>query len=286
MHSTVLAGAYSLVIAPLLAGALAAQALPGRVVDVAASEYAFRAPDTIPAGLTTFRLRQEGRVKAAAHLPLAGRESLATHNGDATDGLHMLWVVRLDSGRTMADFYAAARADSSAPWARLLGGPGFAFPPRTTNATMSLEPGSYVLVCYVGSAREDRNRYHVLKGMFRSLTVVPSSAPAAGMPEPDVTVTMGPGSEVTFSTPIPRAGVWRILVLNRNSRRGPFAIRRVLAGHTAAEAQSWRRADGRPPVAEPWGGFATVGSGDSLLTTIDMIPGAYVANGATFVVAK
>jgi hypothetical protein len=264
----------------------AQEPLSGRVVEVAASEYAFRSPDTIPAGLTTFRLRQEGRVRNGANLSPAGRDSLALHEGDPTDGMHMLWLVRLDPGKTAADLYAAQRADAPAPWAHVIGGPGFAFPPRSTNATLRLEPGQYVLVCYVGAAREDRRRYHLLKGMFRPLTVSPSDAPAAPMPEPDVVVTFGAGRSVAFSRPITKAGAWKVLVRNATDRRGVFDIRRILPGHTAAEAASWRRADGKPPVSEVWGGLAGVAAGDAMLTTIDFVPGTYVARGTTFVVAE
>ncbi len=273
---------------PLLAilTAPAGANLPGQVVDVAASEYAFRSPDTIASGLTTFRLRQEGRVRSSAKLSPAGRDSLALHEGDPTDGLHMLWVVRLDSGKTAADLYAAERADVTTPWAHVIGGPGFAFPPQSTNATMLLEPGNYVLACYVGAARENRRRYHLLKGMFRALTVVPSSTPAAPMPDPDVVATFGAGDSVHFSRPITKAGSWKILVRNATGRRGVFGIKRLLAGHSAAESAAWRRSNGKPPVSEPWGGLAGVAAGDSMLTTIDFIPGTYASGGTVFVVER
>ncbi|MDQ3519960.1 MAG: hypothetical protein M3466_16360, partial [Gemmatimonadota bacterium] len=44
------------------ARATASSPLPVRVVDVRAGEFYFQAPDTIPAGLTTFRLLQTGLV--------------------------------------------------------------------------------------------------------------------------------------------------------------------------------------------------------------------------------
>ena len=56
--------------------------LPGRVVNVRAAEFAFRAPDTIPAGLTTFRLLQTGMVVermppvATSNSPTRGRVKL------------------------------------------------------------------------------------------------------------------------------------------------------------------------------------------------------------------
>jgi hypothetical protein len=267
-------------------GATSDTILPGYIVDVAAGEYAFRAPDTIAAGLVTFRLRQEGRVAGGTHLSQADRQDLVTHGGDPTDGFHMLWVVQLDSGRTAADLFAAARADAATPWARLLGGPAFAYPPRTTNATMSLAPGNYVLVCYVGAAREDRRRYHFLKGMFRPLTVVPSSGESQPIPAADVVATIDSANRLELSKPVATAGTWRILVRNQGSRRVEFGIVRVHDGHTAEEALAWRRQDGQPPVAEPWGGVVGLARGDSMLTSVELVPGTYLANGATIVVTE
>ena len=279
----------ALVLIPFSAGAASAQTaapadleLPGHVVDVTATEFAFLAPDTIPAGLTTFRLTQGGRVSDGDSLTPVERLARGAHEGDSTHGLHMLWVVRLQPGGTAAGLYAAAVADTAYP-GRLLGGPGFTLPSRSTNATMTLEPGNYVLVCYVGSARADRRRYHLLRGMLRPLTVVATDLPAQPMPEPDVVVTMDT-TGTRFSAPLTRAGVWRIRVVNATARRTEFGIRRVLPGHTAQEALSWRRADGEAQVTEPWGGLAGVSAGESMLMTIDLPPGTYLARGVAFTV--
>jgi hypothetical protein len=272
----------------LEAQAIADAALPGHVVEVAASEYAFRAPDTIPAGVITFRLRQEGRAAGGAQLSLMERQELVSHGGDDTDGFHMLWVVQLDSGRTAAELYAAERDDVATPWARLIGGPAFAFPPHTTNATMSLAPGNYVLACFVGAAREDRRRYHLLKGMFRPLTVVASSGAPASVPLPHVVATVDSSGAVHWSVPAVTAGTRRLLVRNQSPRRLEFTIARVQDGHTAEEALAWRRQDGTPPIMVPWGGVVGVARGDSMLTTVELIPGTYVSRPrrATLVVTE
>ncbi len=46
--------------------------LPGRVVDVKAGEFYFRAPDTVPAGLTTFRL-EPNNYALVCHTGSAGK---------------------------------------------------------------------------------------------------------------------------------------------------------------------------------------------------------------------
>ena len=74
------------------------------VVTITTSEYAFGMPDTIPAGLTTFRLVNRGKE------------------------LHHASLVRLRDGKTVADFQAglAAAMQSHTPppsWMTFAGGP-------------------------------------------------------------------------------------------------------------------------------------------------------------------
>src|SRR5207249_11006022 len=82
----------------------APQATGPSVVTITATDYAFGMPDTIPAGLTTFRLVNQGKE------------------------LHHASLVRLRDGKTVADFQAglAAAMQSHAPppsWITLAGGP-------------------------------------------------------------------------------------------------------------------------------------------------------------------
>ena len=67
---------------------------------VKATEFAFAAPDTIQAGWTTFHLMNEGTT------------------------LHHLAIVRIDSGKTMADVGAAMQTQGPPPkWIVEVGGP-------------------------------------------------------------------------------------------------------------------------------------------------------------------
>lgn len=246
--------------------------LPGHVVDVRAGEFFFQAPDTIPAGLTTFRLLQTGLVVDRLRAGARGRQ-LVADKGDDTRGAHMLWVVRLDSGKTLNDLYRAAHArERTTPWARQLGGPGFILPPSTTNATLELEPGNYALVCYVGSAREDRARYHLMNGMFRALTVVPSSRAPLRTAKIDVVATIGRDTIVRLSTPL-RAGRLVIRVENETSDDLEFKFQRVPDGMTGKEFLA------QPPGAgpgTPGGGLSSVPPRASVITTLDFRAGEYI----------
>ena len=157
----------SLVLLPLLAcERKPAPAATANVVTITATDYAFQAPDTVPAGLTTFKFANQG--KEPHHVVLMG--------------------ARADAGKTMADLDSAMRMEGPPPaWLTLPGSPGVAIPGDSGNVTTMLEPGQYVLVCYISSPD---GQMHAMKGMFRPL-VVSAAAAGAAPPEPqaDIVIT-------------------------------------------------------------------------------------------------
>ena len=246
--------------------------LPGRIVDVKAGEFFFAAEDSIPEGLTTFRLQQVGLVVERLRAGATGR-ALVADKGDNTRGAHMLSVVRLDSGRTMKDLYdAAQRGERTAAWATQLGGPSFALPPLTSNITLDLEPGNYVLVCYIGSARADRTRYHFLNGMSRPLTVTRSSKRHAPFPRHDVTVRLTGDGTMEFSRPL-AVGTNVIRVENTTDKSYEFKFQRMDSTMTAKDFLAQPAGDG---PGTPWGGLGEVPPHGSVMTTIDFPSGEYV----------
>ena len=71
-----------------------------RVVQIVTHEFAFAMPDSLPAGLTTFRLRNEGQQP------------------------HHLMLYRLEPGKSLADVLVALRAGGAHPaWMQAVGGP-------------------------------------------------------------------------------------------------------------------------------------------------------------------
>src|ERR1043166_9257816 len=135
------------------------------VVTIIATEYAFAVPDTIPAGLTTFRLVNQGKE------------------------LHHASLVRLGDGKTAADFQAglvAAMKNHTPPpsWMGFAGGPSAVTLGDTAIATQVLEPGSYLFVCWIPSLD---GVPHVMKGMMHPLVVTAGATPTTAEPSADVT---------------------------------------------------------------------------------------------------
>src|SRR5207253_960257 len=94
-------------------------------------------------------------------------------------------------------------------WAVDVGGPNAAAPGHSTDAFITLEPGNYVLACFVPSPGEQAP--HLMKGMVKALTVTTSNFPATE-PSPDVHVTLS-DYKFTVSKPL-TAGPHVLHVMN------------------------------------------------------------------------
>ena len=250
-------------------------ALPGHVVDIKVGEYFIIAPDSIPSGLVTLRLTQTGDVTKP------WPADTARLRADLTYHVHMIWLVRLDSARTSSDLFEAARDRKPSPWAKILGGPGFADAPHASNVSMLLTPGNYALVCYVGSAREDRSRYHVLKGMVRPLTVI-ARATTDTLPAAEVNIVLRGGSVQMPDTLAART--WRFVVRNDGERSVDFGISKVKPGYTLDQVRAWRPNQMTEPPRRAVGGLVYIEAQKSLMTTAALEPGDYIFGGKHVVV--
>jgi hypothetical protein len=154
---------------------------------VTAADFRFRAPRSVPAGLTRIRLKNDGPE------------------------FHHVQLVRLDQGHTVQEFMdRLGKGDFSAPWATFVGGPEAPMPGRETEVTVELTEGQYVMICLISGPPD--HVPHVAKGMMLPLTVTAAAAPRAKEPEADVRMVLDDYSFTT--TPELRAGRHSIRVEN------------------------------------------------------------------------
>lgn len=216
----------------------------GRVVTIIASDYALAMPDSIPAGVTTFRLRNRGTE------------------------YHIAVLARLDSGKTATEFFDAYEHGGEPAWAPPVGGPGPAMPGRAIATTLTLTPGRYVVFCDI-STRD--HTAHWKKGMFKLLTVVPSSS-ASAPPVSDVTVTL---VDYTFQLSKPlTAGAHIIRVTNASrSKVHMMAIARFRPGKTLDDELKW---DHHSPEPIVWtSGTTDLAPGLTAYVRATLAPGSY-----------
>jgi hypothetical protein len=119
------------------------------VVEVVARGLTLEAPSEIPSGWTTFRFRNEApMVHFAVIEKLPEGQGLASQQREVAPvfqaGLELLSAGNVDA--------AMAKFGELPAWfgeVVFLGGPGLTSPGRISEATVKLEPGTYLLECYV-----------------------------------------------------------------------------------------------------------------------------------------
>jgi hypothetical protein len=218
------------------------------VVSFQAKDNVFTGPDTLSAGETTFQLTNDG------------------------PSLHHLQLVRLDSGKTLADLEGAMKHPGPMPaWAVMVGGPNAPDPGAQSNATVDLIPGNYLVTCFVD---QPGGIPHIMKGMVKPLTVVASTGPAAAAPAADVNVDMKDYG-YTFSTPL-TAGHHVIAVTNSGTQPHEFELVKLDSGKTAQELIGWIAKPGGPPPGHALGGVDGLAPGQPAVTfSADLTQGNY-----------
>ena len=245
-------------LAPPSAGEAATASGPVRhpVVIVHAKEFAFIAPASITAGTTTFRLVNDGKE------------------------VHQISILQLAKGKTMADYAAAMKANKPAPWAVGVGGPNAAGPGQTIDATVTLDAGSYVLVCWVPSPGAPVP--HMAKGMIQPLAVVaPAGVTQAGAAmtyvaesAPDVHLELSEYG-FKFSKPL-TAGKHTIHVMNTGAQEHEAVFFKLAKGKTMKDVDAWFEGGMKgPSPMEPAPGLAGLGKARTASFTTNLTPGHY-----------
>ena len=168
----------------------AAKSLAGTdVVEVTALDYAFQAPDEIASGWTTFRLKNEG---AEHHFMLLNRlpdgKTLEEYGREVGLPFETVWdslrtgaMDKAEAGQLLGQLLPAWYAS-----VQQMGGPGLVAAGGTGETTVNLEPGTYVMECYVKTADGE---FHSSLGMAR-LLIVTSESSGAQAPEADVEIAL------------------------------------------------------------------------------------------------
>ncbi len=224
------------------------------VITLTATDYAFEAPDSIPAGFTTFRLVNR------------------------SEQFHMAQLIKLEAGRTLADFLPAygqafRTAGPRPEWATRLGGPGVAEPHGEAAVTQHLEAGNYAWICLVNPPPDGIP--HVLKGMAHPFVVLADSAAAARTaPEAAVVIRL---ADYGFSVSAPlTAGRLMIRVENTGAEPHELGLVKLAPGKNRRDFEAWLENLEGPPPASLAGGVASLAAAKEAYFEADLTPGDYV----------
>lgn len=223
-----------------------ARSAEANVLRVTTSDYAFELPDQVQAGVTAIRLINKG------------------------PSLHHVQLVRLDQGKTLADFLTALKAGGPPPqWATMIGGPNAAVPGDSSIAVLTLEPGSYAMICLIPGAD---GMPHFAKGMAHMLTVT-GPAPAMAEPTADLTVKLV-DYDFQFSTPL-AAGHHTIRVENAGQQWHEMVLVKLGPGKTGMDFAAWAQKMTGTPPGEIHGGITGILPGAHVFIVTDLTPGDY-----------
>ena len=219
-----------------------------RTVTVTANDYAFVAPDTIPAGLTEIRLLNRGNE------------------------MHHVWMIRLDAGKSLKDLFAVMKPEAPLPsWARDVGGPNTPGPGGEAAAILRLTPGRYAMICVIPSPD---GKAHVMKGMAKEVTVVPSVPPTANANLQIASTMTLLDYSFQFSQPL-AAGRQMIRVKNAAAQPHEVVFVKLQPGKKTMDVLAWMEKMQGPPPGTPIGGTTPMANGEENILTLDLAPGEY-----------
>ena len=236
-----------LTIAAIYAGPTAASPPLSGPVTFSAMDHKFDGPDHLPAGQTTVRLQNRGKEA------------------------HQLQFLKLEEGKSATDFAAALKTGHGVPpWAKHLGGPNGVGPGQTSEATLYLEPGSYVIICGIPGKN---HQTHAQLGMQKALRVM-DTKPVP--PEFGGNFHMAMFEyEFVVVQPL-RKGRHTFYVINRGSQIHQASFVRLHPGASAEDVLTALEQDDPAPLPGTFvGGMSGLEPGRDGTFTADLTPGRY-----------
>jgi len=250
------------------------------IVEVIARDFSFEAPEQIPSGWTTFRFKNEG---AQEHfMALTRMPEGLTVDDYLTDMVHGAF------GGAMGPYYAGEVELGTAlenlvamipEWYAEVtpsGGAGLASGGIVSETSVELEPGYYVMECYV---KAPDGRFHVDMGMIRGL-IVTDDASGASAPDADIDVSLA--NYVIDAPDTLPAGKHTVKVRYLENPDGFFMhdvhLARMTDGVSIDDVIPWMSwIDGMvsPAPVEFLGGADQMPAGSTAYFDVDLEPGSY-----------
>ena len=254
------------------------------VVEVVARDLTLVAPDTVPPGWTTFRFVNTSPM---AHFAIVQRlpegRDVTSHQSEIAP-VFQRGFDRLAAGDTEGAMAAFGALPSWFADVVFMGGPGMTSPGRTSEASVRLEPGTYLLECYV----KTDGRFHSYnpEGMGMVHQFVVTGAPnGATEPAADVRLSIASDQGIRMDGTVgagPRTVAVDFVdnVAHENFVGHDVHVVRLADGVTAEEVETWMdwtRPGGleTPAPAVFLGGLNEMPGGSTGYFTVEFEPGRY-----------
>jgi hypothetical protein len=220
---------------------------------VSAKEYAFTTASSVQAGFVKISLNNEGKE---------GHQSL---------------VARINDGVTPQQLQEAQAKgpDAALGLVTLKGGVNAIAPGTKQSVTSKLDPGSYLMICFLPAPD---GKTHAEHGMVMPFTV---TTPASAAAEPAYKSEIE-AKDFTFDIPTLKAGEQTIEFKNAGPSPHEGTLYKLADGKTADDAKAFLETIGanKPPTGPPpfteAGGGPAIAPGSQAWPTLDLEPGTYV----------
>lgn len=162
---------------------------PANVIDVTARDYHFIVSDSIPSGWTTFRFNNEGHATHFFSLTLRPDSITFERYLKELLGPFAIAMDSLEAGESKAEV-GALLGRLIPQWyalTRVMGGAGLTAPGKTTQTTIKLVPGTYVMECYV---KTEDGKFHSELGMISPITVTDEVSKMEEPNDADIDLTL------------------------------------------------------------------------------------------------
>ena len=219
------------------------------LVTVTSHDFAFDVPQSIPAGLTTFRLLNKGKQ------------------------LHHFMLIRVEGGKTAAEALQVLIKTGQGVrprWMHPVGGPNAISPGGEAKTTLILEPGTYLAFCEVPGPDPAP---HFTKGMAREFTV-PAPRRTGSLPKADISIKLT-DFDFVFSKPLTK-GRHVIAVTNTGAQPHMLYINRNPPGKGNKDVLDWANdPKGNPVPGQGAGGVTEIVPGATVVMERNFTPGKY-----------
>jgi hypothetical protein len=177
---------------------------------------------------------------------------------------------RLEPGKTLDDFRNELTAgDDEEPTSSVdVGGVPLLSPGEQVTITRSLQPGTYVLICFVPAPD---GKTHFEHGMIGSFDVQGDSGEE--LPEPDATIV---AQEDRYDVPEVESGTQIVELRNAASEPREFNLIRLNPGKTIADGEQWFESEMKGPAPLAFvGATQSIPPGTSVFLTLDFESGQH-----------
>lgn len=216
-----------------------------------ALDYSFDLPATIQAGATTINLKNAGKEE------------------------HQAQLAQINTGKALSDLLTALKANdfgTALGMVTLSGGPTSVLPGETGTVGVTLEPGNYVFLCFIGGPD---GIPHFAKGMVAPIEVT-APATAGELPAADASLIL---KDFTFEDlDTLTAGPHTVSITNEGTQPHEAGIVRLSEGVTIDDlkkALSSSEPPSGPPPFTSAGGIAAIAPNAKATLDVDLEPGNY-----------